>query len=74
MPGHMKQTNATVPSWNLGDAYQGVVKRPILNRRYIHPEGSSSSPVVALMCSGGGLSVGPVDLSFPAMVVGYQRW
>lgn len=35
MPGHMKHTNATIPSWNRGDAYQGVRQRP--PPRSVHP-------------------------------------
>jgi hypothetical protein len=39
MPGHMKQTNATIPSWNLGEAYQPRMPK----RLYIHPAGGGRS-------------------------------
>lgn len=43
MPGHMKQTNATRPSWKRGEAYQGMAQLPTRKDLYIHPAGRMAS-------------------------------
>jgi hypothetical protein len=44
MPGHVKQTKATIPSWILGEAYHGIVQKRSLRWRYIHPDGRATTP------------------------------
>jgi hypothetical protein len=43
IPGQVKQTKETMISWNLGDAYHGMVMPKILRSRYIHPSGRSGT-------------------------------
>jgi hypothetical protein len=43
MPGHKKQTKATMPSWMLGEAYQGMVIGPSFRCLYMKPLGRVNS-------------------------------
>lgn len=70
MPGHVKQTRETMMSWNLGDAYQGIVKDPILRSRYIQPAGRSGTMAGSETAEGSAawLSVMVLRVSFVSKV------